>query len=217
MAHNTCLKLILPLMLVLFISPLMAQSKFAYIASSAVLPGSGELMLGRTNRGMLLLASDVLAISAFVKTNKDMDDQKDAFRHYAQHYAGVDASMPLSHYQVVQEYYSSDDFNNFQDMMARNYFVLYHNDVQAYLDYMAQNTYQGEETWQWQSQMHWETYQDMRKKHQKTKINHTLALGIMLLNRAISVVDVAILNTNGKLQARPFGPDGVLIGLQMDF
>ena len=211
------LKYLLPLALCLTAAPLWAQPKLAYIASSALLPGTGELALGKTNRGTALLASELLALSAYVKTASDMDQQKDSYKRYAQHYAGVDAAMPLSHYQVVQDYFSSDDFNKFQDMMARNYFVIYHNDVQAYLDYMNANTYQGQEAWQWQSQMHWESYQDMRKKHQKTKINHTLALGIMLLNRAISVVDVAILNADGGFQARPSGPDGVLLGYELHF
>ncbi|HQQ67387.1 MAG TPA: hypothetical protein PLX77_01030 [Candidatus Cloacimonadota bacterium] len=209
-----------PIILLLLLSlfgTLAAESKLLYLGMSAALPGSGELMLGKTNRGIVLLASEALAMSAFFKTSSDMDAQKSAYKKYAQHYAGVNPNMGQGHYQVVQDYYSSDDFNDFQDMMARNYYVLYLNDVEAYLEYMQANTYTGDETWQWQSQMHWETFKDMRKKHQRTKINHTLALGIMLLNRAISVVDVAVLKTDGRLHASPYGADGIMIGYDLHF
>jgi len=210
-------KLLLTLLLMLSLMPLLAGSKLPYFGMNLVLPGSGELALGKTNKGVALVASDIIAISAYMKTAHDMDLQKGAYKSYAQHYAGVDPTMPLNHYQVVQDYYSSDEFNDFQDMMARNYFVIYHNDVQAYLEYMAANTYTGNESWEWQSQMHWENYQDMRRKHQKTKINHTLALGIMLLNRAIALVDIAITKTDGTVSLRPSGNDGVMLGYELNF
>ncbi|MCD8478939.1 MAG: hypothetical protein LRZ88_01075 [Candidatus Cloacimonetes bacterium] len=211
--HRTLLILLASMMLV----PVWAQSKLPYMAMSALVPGSAELALGKTNRGIVLLASDIVAVSAYLKTSYDMDIQSKAYKKYAQHYAGVDPTMPQNHYQVVQEYFSSVDFNKFQEMMARNYFVIYLNDVEAFQNYMAVNTYEGIEAWQWQSSMHWDTYKDMRRKHQRTKINHTLALGIMLLNRAVSVLDIAIINTDGRLHASPHGPDGVLLGYELNF
>jgi hypothetical protein len=81
-------------MLVLFISPLMAQSKFA--SSLPVRPTWIWRTYARVNQpGNASAGLGCPGYIGFVKTNKDMDDQKDAFRHYAQHYAGVDASMPF--------------------------------------------------------------------------------------------------------------------------
>lgn len=217
MCRRSVLKCILLIVLCSSLLPLLAQPKIVFLGMNALVPGSAELALGNTNRGVALLASELLAFTAYLKTASDMDLQKDAYRSYAHHYAGVDLSLPQSHFQAVQEYYSSEDFNKFQEMMARNYFVIYQNDMEAFQAYMAANSYEGLESWEWQSPLHWETYKDMRRKHQKTKINHTLALGIMLLNRAIGMVDIAILKTDGGLQARPHGADGVLLSYELHF
>lgn len=211
------LSLIGILLLLLSSGSLWAQSRIAFIGMSALVPGSAEIAMGKTNRGAALFLSDVLATYAFFKTDHDMDLKKDEYRSYAFNYAGVPLGMPQNHYQVIQEYISSEEFNDFQDMMARNFFVIYHNDVQGYIDYMEANTYTGEESWQWQSAMHWDTYIDMRKAHQRIKINHNLALGVMLLNRAISVIDTAILSKDMNLYASPHGADGLMLNYEMRF
>lgn len=210
------LKLIV-LLLMLSAGGLWGQSRMAFIGMSALVPGSAEIAMGKTNRGVALLLSDVLATYSFFKTDKDMDLKKAAYKQYAQSYAGVPLGMPQSQYQVIQDYISSEQFNDFQDLMARNYFVIYHNDVQAYIDYMEANTYTGEESWQWESSRHWETYRNMRNQHQRIMINHNLALGVMLLNRAISVIDTAILSKNINLYARPHGVDGLMLNYEMRF
>ena len=81
------------LLLLSLIGVLGAESKLLYLGMSAALPGSGELMLGKTNRGMVLLASEALAMTAFFKTSSDMDAQKNAYKKYAQHYAGVNPKL----------------------------------------------------------------------------------------------------------------------------
>jgi len=205
------------LVLILVSSALAAQPRLAYIGMSALLPGSGELALGNTNRGVVLLTSEILAGYSFFKAGRDMELQKDAYKKYAQHYAGVSDNMPDRHYQVIQDYMSSEEFNDFQDMMARNYFYIYLGDEQAYLDYLQANTYTGEESWQWQSSMHFKDYRDMRRRHQRLKINHNLALGIMLLNRAISMVDTALLTRDMNLYATPLGLDGMMLSYEMRF
>lgn len=209
--------LIAILLLLLASGSLWAQSRIAFIGMSALVPGSAEIAMGKTNRGVALLLSDVLATYSFFKTDYDMDLKKDAYRQYAQSYAGVPLGMPPSHYQAIQDYISSEDFNDFQEMLARNFFVSYHHDVQGYIDYMEANTYTGEESWEWQSAMHWESYIDMRKQHQRIKIQHNLALGVMLLNRAISVIDTAILSRNVNLYASPHGADGLMLNYEMRF
>ncbi len=211
------LSLICILLLLLASGKLWAQGRLAFIGMSALVPGSAEIAMGKTNRGVTLLLSDVLATYSFFKTDHDMDLQKDSYKQYAFSYAGVPLSMPQNHYQAIQDYISSESFNDFQDMQARNYFVIYHNDVQAYIDYMEANTYTGEESWEWQSAMHWETYIDMRKTHQRIKIKHNLAFGVMLLNRAISVIDTAILSKDMNLFATPHGADGLMLNYEMRF
>lgn len=212
------LRSLLLVMLMMFtILSLNAKSKLAYMGLSVLVPGSGELAIGRTNRGLALLSVEILAEYGFFKTDSDMDLQEDSYKRYANIYAGVPIGMPNNHYQVVQNYISSEEYNEFQDMQARNYFYIYQNDEQAYLDYLAANTYTGNESWEWQSEMHFREYREMRRKYQKIKINHNLSLGIMLLNRAISLVDMALITRDMKVYAAPMGLDGMTINYQVRF
>jgi hypothetical protein len=196
---------------------LFAQSRLAYMGMSALLPGSGEIALGNTNRGVVLLASEILATYAFFKTQQDMSLQKDNYKRYAFRYAGVPMDMPQNHYQAVQSYISSQDYNLYLEMIARNYYLITYYNPEGYEEFMAAESFSGDEEWAWQSEMHWQKYTDLRTKHQKTKINHNLALGVMLLNRAISVVDTALLSRKVNLYAQPSGFDGMMLNCEMRF
>lgn len=162
---------------------------------------------------------DMLSIYAFAATNKEIDLQRKSYMQYAFVYADVPLDMPLSQYQAIQDYPSSQYFNDIQEMMARNYYLIYNYDPAAYADYMARNTYTGAEEWNWQSEAHWQEYKDMRTRHQRTKMSHNFALGIMLLNRAISVIDTALLSRKGvgTVYAAPSGMDGVMLNYQVNF
>lgn len=196
---------------------LAAESKLPYMAMSAVLPGSGEIARGYSNRGAVLMAADFLAISAFLKTGSQIKDQERAYQDYAHKYAVGNPDYPYNYYQAMQNYYSSDEYNDFQEMLARNYYLIYYNDPEGYAEYMATHYFTEDEAWQWQSQKHWEQYKSLRRKHQKNQINHTMAMGIMLFNRVVSVLDNAIIKGPGRLQAAPYGADGLSLGYEINF
>ncbi|HNQ43410.1 MAG TPA: hypothetical protein PKI59_03235 [Candidatus Cloacimonadota bacterium] len=189
---------------------------------SAIIPGSGEIALGHYTKGIILLTSEAIALNAFITTDKSMSLQQTAYKNYAFKYAGVPLGMPQNHYQYVQDYISSEYFNNFQEMMARNHYLIYYNDPQAFADYMAENTFTGEEQWEWRSSEHWQKYQTLRREHQKTKMNHNLALGVMLLNRAVSVIDTAISGSKARNQSyqvyfTPSAQDGLMLNCGINF
>ncbi|MFA7542866.1 MAG: hypothetical protein WCY84_00695 [Candidatus Cloacimonadaceae bacterium] len=217
MKYSIATKLGILALLICLSLPLAAESKLVYMGMSALLPGSGELARGYSSRGVLLLASDLLAISAYLKTGSVIKEQERTFQDYALHYAVNDPLYPKPYYQAMQNYYSSDEYNEFQEMLARNYFLIYNNDPEGYEAYMATHYFSEEESWRWESQKHWEAYKNLRRKHQKSQINHTMALGIMLFNRAVSVLDNAILKGPGQLQATPFGKDGISLGYEINF
>lgn len=217
MKHHIALKLGFLALFVSFSLSLAAQPKLAYIGMSALVPGSGEIARGYSSRGAVLLASDLLALSAYFKTGSVIKEQERAFMDYARHYAANDPLYPRLYYQAMQNYFSSDEYNKYQEMLARNYFLIYNNDPEGYAAYMASHQFSEAESWKWESQKHWETYKNLRRKHQKNQINQTLALGIMLFNRAVSVLDNAILKSPGQLQAAPFGKDGLSLGYEINF
>lgn len=218
---NTPLKLLFLLVLFTGFQSLNAKPIFPQMLMSAVLPGSGEIALGQYTKGIILLTSEAIAANAFISTDRSMELQQKAYQNYAFKFAGVPLGMPRNHYQSVQEYISSEYYNSLIEMMARNYYLILYNDPVSFEQYVSENNFTGAEVWEWQSSSHWQKYQKLRRDHQKTKINHNLALGVMLLNRAVSVIDTAI---SGKNQAKsyqvyfsPIANDGLMLNCGISF
>lgn len=207
------------LLLLWGIIPLLALPKFVYPVSSLILPGTGELLLGHNTRGATLMGVDLINIYAFIATDREIEMQKKNFMKFAELYAGVPYGMPDEHYQAVQNYPNSDYYNDIQEMMARNYYLIYNYDPESFAEYISANTYQGNEEWSWQSEEKWEEYKHLRKRHQKTKMNNQLALGLMLLNRGISIIDSSILSKkkHGELYLAPLPANGAMLNYQIEF
>ncbi len=214
--HKTCLIILL---LLLGIAPLLALPKFVYPVSSLILPGTGELLLGYNSRGATLIGVDLITIYTFIATNREIELQKKNYMQFAELYAGVPYGMPNEHYQAVQDYPNSDYYNDIQEMMARNYYLIYNYDPDSYEEYISLNTYQDNEEWSWQSDEKWQEYKNIRKRHQKTKMNNQLALGLMLLNRSISIIDSSILSKkqHGELYFIPLPANGAMLNYQINF
>ncbi|GAB1468019.1 hypothetical protein MASR2M64_07210 [Candidatus Cloacimonadota bacterium] len=185
------------------------------------MPGSGELLMGQTTRGATLLGIDLLSLYAFFATQKEIDLQRSSYMKYAEVNAGVPYNMPRNHYQDIQDFPSSDYYNTLQETVLRNYYLIYNYDPAAFALNMQEYIYTGDETWNWQSEAHWKEYQKMRARHQRTKMSHNLALSIMLLNRAVSAIDSAILsgklNERGTLYFSPSGKEGLMLNYQLGF
>jgi len=212
-------RLWLPFLCLILALPLFGLPRIAYSAASLALPGSGELLLGERTRGGILLGADLLSIYAFSKTGTEINRQRDTYKQYALLYAGVPLNMPQNHYQAIQNYPSSDYYNDIQEMMARNYYLIYNYDPAAYEDYLSRNTYQGNEAWNWQTDAAWQEYKNQRVRHQRTKMSHNLALGIMLFNRVFSSIDSALLSgkKHGTVYLSPMGQEGAMLNYRIDF
>ncbi|MBM4404142.1 MAG: hypothetical protein FJ042_07165 [Candidatus Cloacimonetes bacterium] len=193
-------RLLLFLLLISLTAVLSARDRLLYSVSSAILPGSGELQMGQTQRGVALLASDIVLWSFFIQTAGDIKELQRTYKQYAYQYAGVPLDRDNSYYQVIQNYVSSDDFNQLQELLARNYFILILNDPQAFQDYMNNNTYTGEFVWQWENTQNWHHYRTIRRKHKITKMDNQIFLGLLILNRLVSVIDVNLTLNRRKVQ-----------------
>jgi len=210
---------LLLLIVLLGAMPLLALPKIVYPAASVLLPGSGELLLGEYTRGGTLMAIDLLSVHGFVDTNKEIDRQRESYMSFASMYAGVPYGMPTNHYQAVQDFISSDYYNDIQEMMARNYYLIYNYDPASYADYLERNTFTGDEAWNWGNEANWKEYKNMRLRHQRTKMSHNFALGIMLFNRAVSAIDSALLSRrlNGAVYVTPSGLEGAMLNYKIEF
>ena len=182
------------LCLLALVFPIAALPRIAYPAMSALVPGSAELLLGKHTRGGVMLGADLVAILAWSSYKQDVTDYTSRYKRYANIYAGTDLDTPDWQYQHMQSYLSSDDFNDYQEMRARNYYLIYTYDPAGYDEYLVRNLYTDEEAWHWQSAEHQKEFGKLRRQRQKSAQYQTLALGALLLNRAISTVDALFLS-----------------------
>lgn len=202
--------------------PLAAQPRIAYVGMSTVLPGSAELVLGKTTRGGVMIAADLIAILAWTGYGNDVKDFTNGYKLYASQYAGVPVNNNDRYYQHIQQYYGSSDFNAFQEMMARNYYLIYNYDPESFAEYLANNLYTDDEGWQWQSPEHQQQFKSIRRKRQKAKMYQNLALGALILNRAVSAVDALFLSGKSEHTQLPVffsvSPDrALLINYSLEF
>lgn len=205
------------IILSLSISGLFAQSRLAKLGLSALLPGTGEILMGKTDRGIVMLSADLISIYAFFKTDNDAKLYKDRFQKYAYDYAGVPLGKPDIHYHYIQKYYSSESYNDIQELSARNYYLIYNYDPEAYENYLEIYTFKGDDTWAWQSKKHWAEYKELRKNQKLSVMNHNLALGVMLLNRGISLIQTSILSRPANLAATPLPNNGIMLSYELRF
>ena len=209
------------LLLILSIMPLAALPKMIYSATSAILPGTGELALGKTTQGAIMLGADILVWSSFFALEKEKDNLTDTYKQYAKVYAGAPENMPASYYQNLQNYISSDDFNRYQELFARNYYLIYSYNPEGYEEYILANTYSDEEGWSWQNQTYQNHYKKLRRRTQKAKIYQNLSVGALLLNRVVSVIDVSLTNQKAKeplsIYFTPTSNNGLMFNVQLEY
>jgi len=214
-------KLVLLLALLILFFTLEGTNRWQYTALSAALPGSGELLMGKTQRGIALLSADILVWSFFLKSANDMRDLQRTYKQYAYQYAGVPLDRDSGYYQVIQNYISSNEFNQLQEMLARNYFILTLNDQQAYQEYIDNNTYTGEFGWQWENIQNWHHYKSLRRKHRITQMENQIFVGLLILNRLVSVINVNLLFNRSRVQSSLFfsaaSPDQVMLNYQIKY
>lgn len=207
-------------LLILLVSVLTANAKerILPIGMSLILPGSGELYLGKVNRGAALITADVISIAAYFNAESNMQSLNKSYKQFAKIHAGADTDFGDRYYQRLQEYYSSYDFNTIQELLARNYYLVYNYDPDAYELYLAANTYNTDEAWQWDSRTNWKQYKNLRKRHQQTKMDKNLFFGVLILNRVVSALDVTFLtrrNIEHKVSVSPTEHNGVMLNLEL--
>ena len=218
---RTSSKLLFLTLALLLALPLAALPKVAYLGMSAALPGSGEIALGKSTRGGIMLTADLVALTAWLATGREIENLTSSYKSYADAYAGIPEGMPDSYYQDIQQYISSDAFNQVRILEARNYYLIYNYDPAGYAAYLAENTYPEEEAWSWQSSYHQDQYRSLRFRTQTAKMYRSLSLGVMLLNRVISLIDVALISRKpGQPTALYFTPlesGGLMLNYHMEF
>jgi len=178
---------------------------------SALVPGLGEMYTQNYSKGAIFLAAETAVIFSYLRLQNERDWAINSYKQYALNVAGVPTDRDDSYYQLIQNYMSSEEYNDEIIRDARNYFLIYNTDPEGYEEYLEENLIPEENSWHWNSNNEWINYRDLRLKKQDYEIYANFALAAAILNRIVSVIDSAVearkfklINQNiGKLTVSP--------------
>lgn len=183
---------ILALILVLVCSTLLAKSTLKALALSAALPGAGELYMGDYTKGGIFLGTEAAIIFTFVRLQQERQWAIDSYKEFALSKAGIATNNEDWYYQKIQDWESSDRYNQSIYRDARNYYLIYQNDPEGYQTYLDEYLVPDDMAWDWDTDANWKAYRAMRRDKQNYEIYQNFAVAALILNRLVSVVDITV-------------------------
>ena len=189
------------------LTPNSQKSALNAMLMSAVLPGTGQLYLGNSKRATVYLSADVLAFFALYRTNMEKNNLTDSFKIYAYSNAGLRRGASDDIYRLAQRFMTSDEYNKSVERYARNFLLANRITQEEYDEYVERFRIRPEDSWDWQNEHYFREYRAIRQDRQTFEIYENFALGALLINRIISVIDAAFLtnkvNRNSQVYAVP--------------
>jgi hypothetical protein len=162
------------------------------IAFSAVAPGTGQLYLNKPTKAGVFFSADLILIFSYFRFKDEKNWAIHSYKQYAESIIGLDRTSQESDYRLVQNFFSSEDYNANVRRYARDRFLIFGNDTTAYYEYLEANIIPDSEGWHWQTRENWKKYRQIRTEKQDYEIYSNFAVGALVLNRVVSVIDAAL-------------------------
>jgi hypothetical protein len=170
------------------------------ILASAVLPGSGQLMLGARNRGEALLWLDGSIWALWSGLSWYAGSREHDARLFAGREAGADiATNEAVYYKALERYDNSDQYNEDVRREARD---LYPDDPSSQHTYYESHGYFGSSAWDWSSDSARYDYWRTRRSGRAAALKAQFTVGALLLNRIGSIIDCAFLAREAGITSR---------------
>jgi len=170
-------------------------------AASAVLPGSGQLLLGAKSRGEVQLWADLALWAGWTgfmwqSGTKEQDARLVAYAH-----AGATPKITSPQFfRLLEEYDNSAEYNEDVLREARR---SYPDDPDAQRRYFESHAFLGDSAWDWESDsFRIKVYWPMRRAARDARLRAGFAAGALLLNRLIAVIDCAFILPAGHSTQR---------------
>ncbi len=165
------------------------KSKALAAFMSLALPGSGEMYAKSTASGYASLTSEALLWFAYFGFLKRADYAQNDYIKYALAYSGtgLDHADDL-YFDLLQDYFSSDEYNNHVFIYARN--GLYYGDwtEDEYNQFLDDYLYDGDAAWDWGSTDVWYKYGELRRQKNTYRILSKFTIAGMIVNRVVSMI-----------------------------
>jgi hypothetical protein len=185
--------LILLTVLLVLLIPLQAKSVPKAMLLSAVMPGTGEIYAGNLSRGVFFITTDLLILFNANRYGSEVKWLQNSYKQFAFSKAGIPKNRDSDYYNLIQKWYSSDDYNAEMELYFRNLGLYETNNPDQYDESIELYRIDGDYTWQWQNTRDWTKYKNIRRDKQTMVMNQKLAIGAAIANRVISAIDAAYL------------------------
>ena len=187
-------KALLTLLLLAICFVLAAQQKSIKkaILYSAILPGAGEIYTKNYNKAAVFLAVEAANIFSYLRLKDERQWAMNSYKQFAFSITNTPKNSEDSYYQVLQNYISSDLYNESVLRDARNYFIIYRNDPVGYEEYLDKYLVPADQTWDWGNDKNWYKFRELRRDKQDMEIYMKFAFAAAVVNRFISVIDSAV-------------------------
>ncbi len=217
-------KILLLLLLTILFTNLTAEAKSTRKAMlfSAVLPGMGELYTDNYSRAATFLVLEAATWFAYFRLKSERQWALNSYKDFAHSIAGVPKDSKDWYYQLLQDYPSSENYNESIIRDARNYYLIYLNDPVAYEEYLNKYLIPEDKTWDWENNRNWYKFRDLRRDKQNMEIYMKFAFAAAVINRFVSVIDSAVMAKRFNKSQKNLGtlqiyPDLVNVGFKVNY
>ncbi len=161
------------------------------VIASGILPGSGEWLLGNRTKAEVFLWVDGIFWFVWGTAYWYGSTQNNNAKLYAVSSAGASNNQKENYYALLEDYDNSDEYN---DLILREARQRYPDTLpDAYekrQEYLTKHGYFGDAAWNWQPDSLRFDYWSIRRSARVALQRASFALGSLILNRIVSVVDI---------------------------
>jgi hypothetical protein len=141
----------------------------------------------------MMLSAEVLSAFSVYRFSKEYDMRTEDFKQFAYAHAGLRRCVDDNVYQLAQRWHSTQDYNDYWEIQARDWFILMQNNPEGFREWMENNMIDRDDYWwEWSSESKYNEFVKIRRDRQNIELYRNFAVGAMIINRFISVMDVTI-------------------------
>ena len=158
------------------------------VLMSTVLPGTGQLYLGR-KRGYLYLAADLGLGFNFARNTALKIDTRRRYRDFAYKHAKARYSNDGKFYEYMKYFRSSDEYNEATRQESWYYYWYYgisEEERESHYNYWTAGE---EDYWYWDSKENMDEFSSLMSKTNIYAQHANIFLGLMAANRLVSAID----------------------------
>lgn len=161
--------------------------------ASAVIPGSGDLLLGEQKRGLYFMVAETAIWVSYLGCRSEEGHLDRSSKNFALLHASANIkSKGTDYFSAMEDFRTSEEYNETVKEAARRKYPdtldaeVMKERIQKRKEYIEKNSFKGSDAWSWHSEDSKEKYRDLRKSKRGFHQKATNLVGLAVANRVIS-------------------------------